>query len=133
MHPITQVSEVTEGVRVSVLTAYQPEYSDPDHASFVFTYHIRIENTSLYTIQLLRRHWYIYEGTCITREVEGEGVKGEQPVLEPGQAHEYTSGCSIRSGIGKMMGTFMMARVVDAKRFAVKIPAFTMMVPFRLN
>src|SRR3712207_3359051 len=123
-------TEITEGVKVTVLTEFQPEYSSPAQAHYVFTYKISIENCSEYTVQLLRRHWFIYDANGSLREVEGEGVVGQQPVLEPGEAHEYISGCNLKTGIGKMKGTYLMERVVDGKQFKVRIPEFTMIVPY---
>ena len=127
------VSEVTQGVKVSVETAYQPEYSSPGQMHYVFTYRIMIENNSQHTVQLLRRHWYIHDANTLVREVEGEGVVGQQPVLESGESHQYVSGCNLKSGIGKMYGTYLMERVIDGKKFQVKIPEFTMVAPFKLN
>jgi ApaG protein len=127
------VSEVTQGVKVSVETEYQPEYSSPGQMHFVFTYRITIENNSQYTVQLLRRQWYIHDANNTNREVEGEGVVGQQPVLEAGQSHTYVSGCNLKSGIGKMFGNYLMERVLDGKKFRVKIPEFTMIAPFKLN
>jgi len=127
------VTEITEGIKVSVETEYQPEYSSPSQYHYVFTYRITIENESENTIQLLRRHWFIHDANTIIREVEGEGVVGQQPVLEPGQDHKYVSGCNLKSGIGKMKGTYLMERIVDGKRFKVTIPEFTMVVPFKYN
>ena len=127
------VSEVTQGVKVSVETAYQPEYSSPGQMHYVFTYRIMIENNSAHTVQLLRRHWYIHDANTLVREVEGEGVVGQQPVLESGESHQYVSGCNLKSGIGKMYGTYLMERVLDGKKIQVKIPEFTMIAPFKLN
>ncbi|AHM63289.1 CO2+/MG2+ efflux protein ApaG [Flammeovirgaceae bacterium 311] len=127
------VSEVTQGVKVCVETAYQPEYSSPGQMHYVFTYRIVIENNSQHTVQLLRRHWYIHDANNIVREVEGEGVVGQQPVLEAGQSHQYVSGCNLKSGMGKMYGTYLMERIIDGKKFRVKIPEFTMVAPFKLN
>jgi ApaG protein len=127
------VTEITEGVKISVETEYQPEYSSPSQYHYVFTYRITIENRSENTLQLLRRHWYIHDANTMLREVEGEGVVGQQPVLEPGQVHKYVSGCNLKSGIGKMRGTYLMERIVDGKTFNVVIPEFTMIVPFKYN
>ena len=127
------VTEITEGVKVSVETEYQPEYSSPSQYHYVFTYRITIENKSENTIQLLRRHWFIHDANTMLREVEGEGVVGQQPVMEPGQTHQYVSGCNLKSGIGKMRGTYLMERVVDGKTFEVIIPEFIMVVPFKYN
>ena len=84
-------------------------------------------------MQLLRRHWYIYDSNGTVREVEGEGVVGLQPVIEPGEIHEYVSGCNLRTSIGKMTGTYLVERVVDGKQFQVQIPEFNMIAPYRLN
>ncbi|GAA4459728.1 Co2+/Mg2+ efflux protein ApaG [Nibrella saemangeumensis] len=127
------VTAVTEGIKVSVKTEYQSEYSSPLQAHYVFTYRITIENASENTIQLLRRHWLIYDSNGSVREVEGEGVVGQQPVLEPGEVHEYVSGCNLRSSMGKMVGTYLIERVMDGKRVRVAIPEFMMVVPYKLN
>lgn len=127
------ITEITEGVKVSVETEYQPSYSSPSQYHYVFTYRITIENQSEFTIQLKRRHWHIHDAGFTTREVEGEGVVGQQPILEPGQSHQYVSGCNLKSGIGKMDGTYQMERVVDGAIFTVIVPAFTMVAPIRLN
>ncbi len=127
------VSEVTEGVRVSVLTEYQPEYSNPVKSHFVFTYKITIENRSTQTVQLLRRHWQVYDSNFKYYDVEGEGVVGQQPVLEPGEVHEYVSGCNLSSGLGKMKGTYLMERLVDGYTFKVVIPEFILAAPYMLN
>jgi len=127
------VTQITEGVKVSVVTEYQPEYSTPMQSHFVFAYKISIENCSDQTVQLLRRHWYIYDSDGSVREVEGEGVVGQQPTLEPGEIHEYVSGCNLKTSIGKMKGTYSMEKVVDGKQFIVNIPEFIMISPFRLN
>jgi ApaG protein len=132
-HLILMVSKVTEGVKVTVLTEYQPDYSNPGQEHYVFTYKILIENRSEHTVKLLRRHWMIYDANASVREVEGEGVVGLQPVLEPGDVHDYVSGCNLRTDIGKMAGTYLMERVIDGKQFRVIIPAFSLVVPYRLN
>jgi len=127
------VTEITQGVKVSIVTEYQPVYSSPSQYHYVFTYRVYIENQSETTVQLLRRHWFIYDAGSRIREVEGEGVVGQQPVLEPGQKHEYVSGCNLKSGMGKMKGTYLMERIVDGQRFEVTIPEFSLIVPFKLN
>jgi ApaG protein len=127
------VTQITDGVKVTVETTYQSEYSSPVQSHFVFTYRIKIENNSNFTVQLMRRHWNIFDGHGVLREVEGEGVVGQQPVLEPGEYHEYVSGCNLKTEIGKMKGTYLMERVVDGSRFKVNIPEFVMVVPYKLN
>lgn len=127
------ITATTEGVEVSVHTEYQPEYSSPFQLHFVFSYRIRIENHSNNTIQLQRRKWLIYDSVAPIKEVEGEGVVGLTPILEPGESHEYVSGCSLKSSIGKMTGTYLMERLIDGQKFMVQIPEFNLISPYRLN
>ncbi|MCZ8355596.1 MAG: Co2+/Mg2+ efflux protein ApaG [Cyclobacteriaceae bacterium] len=127
------VTEITKGIKVTVETEYQPAYSSPSQYHYVFTYRITIENQSEFTIQLLRRKWNVFDAGYTPREVEGEGVVGQQPVIEPGQNHQYVSGCNLKSGIGKMVGTYLMERIVDGTKIEVKIPEFIMVAPVRLN
>lgn len=127
------VTEITKGVRVSVETEYQSEYSNPAQLHCVFTYKITIENNSNYTVQLKRRKWHISDATYPPKTVEGDGVVGLQPILEPGHSHQYVSGCNLKTGIGKMTGIYQMERVVDGKFFDVIIPEFNLIVPFKLN
>jgi ApaG protein len=127
------VTEITRGIKVVVETEYQPSYSSPSQYHYVFTYKITIENQSDFTIQLKRRHWHIHDAGFTVREVEGEGVVGQQPVLEPGETHQYVSGCNLKSGLGKMVGTYQMERVVDGAFFEVNVPEFVMIAPLRLN
>ena len=127
------VTEITQGIKVSVETEYQPSYSSPSQYHYVFTYKITIENQGAFTIQLLRRHWSIFDAAFSPREVDGEGIVGQQPVLEPNQSHQYVSGCNLKSGIGKMVGTYLMERIVDGTRFEVAVPEFHMVAPLRLN
>ena len=127
------VTAVTKGVKVSVETEYQPEYSSPSQHHYVFTYRITIENGSAHTIQLKRRQWFIHDANTSVRTVEGEGVVGQQPVLEPGEKHQYISGCNLKSGIGKMYGYYQMEQLIDGSQFEVNIPEFQMIFPFKLN
>ncbi|MGY2131759.1 Co2+/Mg2+ efflux protein ApaG [Hymenobacter sp. HD11105] len=123
----------TQGVTVSVTTNYLPDYSSPGQEHYVFAYKIDIRNDSEYTVKLLRRHWHIYDANGVVREVEGEGVVGQQPVLEPSESHQYVSGCNLKTGLGKMRGTYQMERLADGREFTVVIPEFTLVVPYRLN
>lgn len=127
------VSKVTDGVKVTVMTEFQPDYSNPGQDHYVFTYKILIENHSEHTVKLLRRHWHIYDANGTVREVEGAGIVGLQPILEPGEVHDYVSGCNLRTDMGKMAGTYLMERVLDGRHFKVIIPAFSLVAPYRLN
>lgn len=124
---------VTKGVKVSVETEYQPEYSSPSQHHYVFTYRITIENGGPHTIQLIKRLWYIHDANTSVRTVEGEGVVGQQPVLEPGEKHQYISGCNLKSGLGKMHGFYEMEQLIDGVKFRVNIPEFHMIFPYKLN
>ena len=127
------VTEVTDGVKVTVEVEYQPDYSSPKQHHYVFTYQVTIENNSSKTLQLKRRKWIINDAGYPIRTVEGEGVVGRQPILEPGQKHQYISGCNLRSGIGKMYGSYQMEKVMDGQPVIIQIPEFKMIVPFKLN
>ncbi len=127
------ISKISSGITVSVETFYQPDYSNVANNEFMFAYRITIENNNTYPVKLLRRHWYIYDATGTLREVEGEGVIGVQPQINPGEKYQYISGCNLRTEIGKMYGTYLMVNVNTDKNFDVSIPAFEMTVPFKLN
>jgi ApaG protein len=126
-------STKTEGVLVSVSTAYVIEQSSPHLDHFMFAYQITILNESSDTVQLLRRRWLIKDGYGVVRVVEGEGVIGRQPILKPGEEHEYISGCEFTTPIGKMSGHYTMVRHSDGTEFDVRIPDFVMVAPFTLN
>lgn len=127
------VSKISEGVEISVETFYQADYSNPANNEFMFAYRITIENHNTFTVQLLRRHWFIYDSNGQNREVEGEGVVGIQPVLEPGQQFQYVSGCNLRTEIGRMHGSYTMENQNTKTQFPVNIPPFVMVAPFKNN
>lgn len=127
------VTAITDGVRVSVETVYQPEYSNPANEHFMFAYRIEIENLSDFAIQLLRRQWFIFDSNYSHRTVEGDGVVGEQPVIETGKSHVYVSGCSLKTDMGCMLGKYLMLRLMDNTQFEVEIPEFQLIAPYKLN
>lgn len=127
------VAQITEGVKVSVETIYQPEYSNPSNEHFMFAYRIQIENLGPYSIQLMRRHWHIFDSNGSRREVEGEGVVGQQPIIAPGEVHEYVSGCNLQTDMGTMEGAYEMKRLVNEEYIRVNIPKFDLIAPFKLN
>ena len=126
-------SKISEGITISVETYFQPEYSNPVNSEFMFAYRITIENNNSFPVKLLRRHWHIYDSNGSLREVEGEGVVGVQPQINPGDSYQYVSGCNLRSEIGKMSGTYLMENINNKKTFDVFIPSFEMCTPFKLN
>ncbi|MEQ9326322.1 MAG: Co2+/Mg2+ efflux protein ApaG, partial [Rhodospirillales bacterium] len=100
----------------------------PGEHRFVWAYQIRIENQSPETVQLLTRHWRITDAQGRVQEVRGDGVVGEQPILEPGQTFEYTSGCPLATPSGFMVGTYEM-KAENGERFDIDIPAFSLDSP----
>jgi ApaG protein len=127
------VSAITKGIQVSVETTYQPDFSNPQQHHYVFTYKVRIENKSNHTVQLLRRRWEIYDATETRKIVEGDGVVGQQPILEPGESHVYVSGCNLKSGIGKMRGSFTLEKLRDGQLWEVVIPEFQLIATLFQN
>ena len=127
------VTKITDGVKISVETIYQPEYSNPANEHFMFAYRVNIENMTENSVQLLNRHWHIFDSNGTKREVEGEGVVGLQPIIEPGDNHEYVSGCNLKTDMGSMKGSYEMKRIVDDGKFRVKIPEFYLIAPYKMN
>jgi len=127
------VTKITAGVKVSVETIYQPEYSNPANEHFMFAYRVKIENMGDHTVQLMSRKWNIFDSNGTKRQVEGEGVIGHQPVINPGENYEYVSGCNLKTDMGTMKGSYEMIRVVDGQKFQVKIPEFQLITAYKLN
>jgi ApaG protein len=117
----------TNGIRITVTPRYAAEHSDPEEPRHLFVYHIRIENVSDRTAQLLWRHWYIHDEEGEDTEVQGEGVVGEQPVLAPGDVHEYESFCVLRGRRGHMVGYYVF-HCSDGSEFRAEIPRFELSV-----
>ena len=115
-------------IAVSAKTQYLPEQSDETAGRYVFAYTITIRNAGNVTAQLISRHWIITDAQGLVQEVRGLGVVGAQPVLRPGESHEYTSGTAIATPVGTMKGSYQMA-AEDGTRFDASIPEFTLSVP----
>ena len=126
-------SMISEGVQVSVETFYQPDYSNPLQSEFMFAYRITIENHNSFPVKLHRRRWNIFDSNGSYREVEGEGVVGVQPILQPGERYQYVSGCNLRTEMGKMRGTYQMENLINKQFLEINIPEFEMIVPFKGN
>ena len=122
----------SHGVRVAVHSQYLPERSNPGQSQYFFAYRIRIANESAQTVQLLSRHWLITDALGHTEEVRGAGVVGEQPVLEPGDAFEYTSGCPLETPFGSMRGSYQMV-TEGGDEFEAEIAAFQLAQPYAVN
>lgn len=125
-------SETTKAVTISVDPTYMDEQSEPEDFHYVWAYHVRIENNSSETIQLVRRHWHITDSQGRVQEVRGEGVVGEKPILEPGEIFEYTSGTPLSTPSGFMVGSYQMVGE-QGKQFNVSIPAFSLDSPYDIS
>ena len=114
---------ITNGICVSVEAEYSPERSIPERSYWFFLYTVTIANESDQTVQLMSRHWIITDATGKQQEVRGPGVVGEQPVLDPGESFEYTSGCPLSTPFGSMVGTYRLV-AEDETEFDVAIGRF---------
>ena len=124
---------ITNDISVKVETFYQQKVSQPEFNNFVFAYRVTIDNHSQFSVKLLRRHWFIVDSNGVKKEVEGEGVIGLQPIIEPNLNHSYISGCNLGTDMGKMYGTYTMERVMDGIEFDIEIPEFYLIAPVRMN
>ena len=128
-------SSITRSIRVSVEPIFLEDQSSPSDDHYVWAYQVKIENAGSETVQLLNRHWRITDAMGRMQEVQGEGVVGEQPTLQPGQAFEYTSGTPLGTPSGIMVGSYEM-ETAAGERFEIEIPAFSLDSPYqprRLN
>ncbi|MCG6952484.1 MAG: Co2+/Mg2+ efflux protein ApaG [Betaproteobacteria bacterium] len=121
-------AEKRYNVEVSARTHYLADQSDEASGQYVFAYTITIRNTGTVTAQLISRHWVITDAQGLVQEVRGLGVVGDQPVLAPGEHHEYTSGTAIATPVGTMRGSYQMV-AEDGTRFEAPIPEFTLSMP----
>jgi|SRR5687768_14606164 ApaG protein len=115
-------------IMVSAATAYLAEESDEAAGRYTFAYTITIRNAGSVAAQLISRHWIITDAQGLVQEVRGLGVIGNQPLLQPGESFEYTSGASIATAVGTMRGAYQMV-AEDGTRFEADIPEFTLSVP----
>ena len=124
-----EYTAVTEGVRVSVRSFYLEDQSEPDQSHFVWAYRVRIANEGARPLRLLRRTWLITDARGRVQRVHGAGVVGEQPLLEPGESFEYTSGTPLETPSGFMVGTYHMVDPASGEAFDVAVPAFSLDSP----
>jgi ApaG protein len=128
MKELFQHAAITEGITVRVAVNFLPEQSHIEVGKWFWVYHIRIENGSDEAVQLLTRHWRITDGRGMVNLVEGEGVVGEQPLLQPGQSHDYVSCCPLTTPMGTMEGHYTFVRR-SGDAFNVAIPFFPLAAP----
>lgn len=119
-------------IEVAVATEYMPEQSDPGEERYFFAYHITVTNKGSAAAQLVSRHWIITDANGKTEEVRGLGVVGHQPLLQPGESFEYTSGCPLATPVGTMQGTYQMV-AEDGERFDAQISEFVLAMPRTLH
>jgi ApaG protein len=123
---------VTQGIRVTVRSAFLPERSSARTRQYVFAYTVTIANEGGEPAQLVTRHWIITDGNGNVQEVRGDGVVGQQPALAPGESFEYTSGCVLETPHGTMRGSYQMVRP-DGRRFDAEISPFLLSQPTAVN
>lgn len=121
-------AETTGAVTVRVAVSYLPEQSHPSLGRWFWAYHVRIENHGDTAVQLINRHWRIVDGRGQVSEVEGEGVVGEQPIIQPGGAFDYVSGCPLPTPDGSMIGSYDMEDA-DGQHMLIAIPQFALKMP----
>jgi ApaG protein len=128
---------LTKGVKISVETTFRPDLTDAENQILFFNYAISIENQNPFKVQLLKRHWRIFDALNFVREISGEGVIGEQPVIEPGETHTYQSGCDLNSELGQMTGNYDFVILDESNNpqdhFKVEVPVFKLEFPPKLN
>ncbi|MFC6878065.1 Co2+/Mg2+ efflux protein ApaG [Flavobacterium myungsuense] len=127
------VSQITRGIKISVLTTFEGTYFKNHKIHFAFSYEITIENQGKDSVQLISRHWEIFDSLNNIEIVDGEGVIGQKPVLKSGESHTYSSGCLLSSPFGSMKGHFNMVNFTTTKNFKVIVPSFKLSAPFALN
>ena len=122
----------TRGVHVQVESVFDPERSSPEQSRWFFLYTVTISNQGVDTVRLISRHWIITDGEGHVEEIKGPGVVGEQPILEPGQSFQYTSGCPLPTAFGFMRGTYQMA-VPGGESFDAQIADFELSESYSVN
>ena len=128
MNKLFPHSATSEGVTVRVAVSFLPEQSEPARGRWFWAYHIRIENGGRAPVQLVSREWTISDGRGARHEIQGDGVVGEQPVIEPGGSFDYVSGCPLSTSTGWMEGRYRM-RGSEGASFAAEVPRFPLVAP----
>ncbi len=123
-------SSQSQDIRVTVFPIYLDSQSAPDENHYLWAYHVRIENMGTAPVQLKNRHWEITDSFGRTQIINGAGVVGEQPLIQPGENYEYTSGTPLTTPSGIMVGHYSMSRH-DGEMFSVDVPAFSLDSPYQ--
>ncbi len=125
-------NEQQKNIQISVESKFEDSQSDPTSKRFVFSYLVTITNTADYNIQLLSRRWVVTDGNQKQQEIQGEGVIGEQPIIEPNSSYQYSSGTVLETNVGSMFGHYNMV-TADGESFKAEISAFTLAKPNALH
>ena len=125
-------TKTTKKINITVNPYYLEEQSEPDEQHYVWAYQVTINNLSKETVQLKNRYWKITDSNGSKQEVKGEGVVGEQPILNPGEKFEYTSGTPLSTPSGFMEGYYLM-ETKNGNKFEASIPLFSLDAPTILN
>ena len=126
-------TKTTHGIKVSVSTQYEVEASNPALKRYIHSYTIHIENNSHRNVQLMSRYWLIIDGDGSKREVQGDGVIGEQPKFFQGGTHTYSSWCPLTFPVGKMEGHFIMKDLDNDETLTINVPSFNLVASFKDN
>jgi len=127
------INHVTKGIKISVKVFFDGSYFKNYILNYSFSYTISISNQSKNSVQLKSRHWRIFDSLNTDIIIDGEGVIGEKPIIKPGDSHEYSSGCLIKSNVGAMRGFYNMIDINTGKKFRAYIPTFKLNSPQALN
>ena len=127
------ITAVTYGVKISVESVYRKDLSNPENSVFFFNYRVEVENTNSFDVQLLNRHWLIFDSLNPSREIKGDGVVGAQPIIKAGDKYAYVSGCDLHSEMGSMRGFYSFMKLDTNEIFKVSIPKFNMITAPKLN
>ena len=127
------IEQITKGIKITVDTNFEGKRYQNLRMYYAFSYSITIENQCSDTVQLISRHWNIFDSLSDLETVDGEGVVGEKPIIAPNQSYTYNSHCLLSSAIGAMNGHYNMINFSSSKQFKVLIPTFHLMIPATLN
>lgn len=127
------VQQITNGIKILVQTHFEGTFYKEEIIHFAFSYDVNIINVRQNPVQLLSRVWHISDALNSKESVEGDGVVGEQPIIQPSESYNYSSGCTLKSPFGSMKGLYSMIDLMDQKKFKAKIPTFKLCTEFAQN
>ncbi|MDA8572123.1 Co2+/Mg2+ efflux protein ApaG [Flavobacteriaceae bacterium] len=127
------VHQITNGIKVSVETHFEGAFYDKEVIQYAFSYIVKIKNEREDPVQLLSRTWHICDALNSKEKVEGDGVVGAQPIIQPNASYIYNSGCTLKSPFGAMKGNYTMLNISDNETFKVQIPSFKLCTDFAQN